>query len=310
VADVLHPDLVAAGAMIRAAGLTPPQASDGIAGARAYSDAVGTLLTRDSMPLTDERLLSFDGPHGAIPAKLYLPDDGDAPALLFYVHGGGFRQGALDGWDAALRQLVRKSGVAALSIDYRLAPEHPFPIGFEDVRAVMCQVIAEARIDGIPVDGFAAGGDSAGANLALAVAIGLRDEGESALRHLLLFYGVYSTDLSARSWQELGGAFGLSVPQMEVIWADYLAGRQPDWRVEPIHADLSGLPPTRIVVGALDPLLDENVAFDTALRTAGVASTLTILPGANHGVVRFADVAPTVSLMLENEGAALGAAFP
>jgi acetyl esterase len=304
----LHPDFVAAGAMIRAAGLTPPQASDGVAGARAYSDAVGTLLTRDSVPLDDERLLTLDGPYGTIPARLYLPDRA-ASALLFYVHGGGFRQGALDGWDGALRQLVRKSGVAILSIDYRLAPEHPFPMGFEDVRAVMRQVIADARIDGISFGGFAAGGDSAGANLALAAAIGLRDEGVSALNHLLLFYGVYSTDLTARSWQEFGGAFGLSAPQMEVIWADYLGGHQPDWRVEPIHADLSGLPPARIVVGALDPLFDENLALDAALRAAGVASTLTILPGANHGVVRFADVAPTVSLMLENEGAALGAAF-
>jgi acetyl esterase len=305
----LHPDLVAASTMIRAAGLAPPQPGDGVADARAYSDALGALLTCDSVPLRDERHLTFAGPHGAIPAKLYCPDDGEASALLFYAHGGGFRQGTLAGWDSALRLLARTSGVAVLSIDYRLAPEHPFPAGLVDVLAVMRDVIAARAIDGIPLTGFAAGGDSAGANLVLAAALAMRDAGEAALRYLLLFYGVYSTDLSASSWQTLGGAFGLSVPQMEVIWADYLAGQDPDWQVEPIRADLSGLPPARLVIGTLDPLFDENIALDASLRAAGVASTLTIVPGANHGIVRFAEVAPVVSRTLESEGAALRAAF-
>ena len=306
----LHPDLVSVAALIREAGIVAPQASDGVAGARAYSDAVGDLVTRGSAALRQERIVRCAGPHGDVPAKLYWPDDAhEPPSLVFYLHGGGFRQGALSGWDAAVRQLVRASGLAVLSIDYRLAPEHRFPVALEETLAVMRAVIADCRVDGAAVAGFAAGGDSAGANLALAAALVLRDEGAQALRSLVLFYGVYSTDISARSWREMGGAFGLSISQMQAIWDGYLGGGETDWRVEPIRADLTGLPSTRIIVGDLDPLLDENVALAVKLRAMGVGCTLTVLPNANHGFVRFADVASVVGDAVQAEGAALAAAF-
>lgn len=308
--DTLHPDLIAAAALIREVGIAPPLPEDGVAGARRQSDAVSDFVTRDSVALDDERLLSFAGPHGSIPAKLYLPDGGQACPLLFYLHGGGFRQGSLHGWDGALRRLVRSSDVGILSIDYRLAPEHPFPIAFEETLAVMRAVIADGAVDGTPISAFAAGGDSGGANLALAAALSLRDQGVDALRYLLLFYGVYSTDLAAPSWGRLSGAFGLSVPQMHEVWQGYLPDAAAvDWRVEPIKADLAGLPPARVIVGNLDPLLDENVALDAKLRAAGVASRLTVVPGYNHGGIRLAEVAPMIADLIDAEGLALAAAF-
>lgn len=306
-ASTLHPDLLAVAASLHEAGIAATPGAD-LSAARAHADRVNAFVTRGSRALADERLVAIGGPHGTIPAKLYWPDGARRPALLFYAHGGGFRQGALAGWDAPMRMLVRTSGMAVLSIDYRLAPEHRFPIAFDEVVQVMRKVILSGEVAGRDVAGFGAGGDSAGANLLLGAALALRDAGIGALRQLMLLYGVYSRDVSAPSWSEFGG-FGLSPAAMQSVWANYLGNDETDWRAQPLHADLAGLPPVRLVVGALDPLIDENIALDTSLRASGVASTLTILPRVNHGVVRYAEVAPVVREMLQAEGAALRRAF-
>jgi acetyl esterase len=155
------------------------------------------------------------------------------------------------------------------------------------------------------------GGDSAGANLALGAAIALRDSGIDALRQLLLFYGSFSRDMSSVSWQRLGGYGGqnLSVETMSAYWASYLANDEDDWRVQPIIADLAGLPPVRLVVGELDPLLDENRELAQRLRDAGVATTLRVLPNMTHGFVRFNERAPVARSVIAEQGSALRAAL-
>ena len=105
-----------------------------------------------------------------MPCRLYLPDDAERPPLLVYAHGGGFMQGSLPSWDAMLRELVRQSGVAALSVDYRLSPEHRFPVAFEEMVAMIRLAAREGAGLGIDPTRLAVGGDSAGANLALAAA--------------------------------------------------------------------------------------------------------------------------------------------
>lgn len=299
----LHPDLVAVAASLRDAGIVPVAGAD-IAQTRDYVDRAHAFTGQASVPLADERLLDVTG----VPAKLYWPDDATAAPLLFYVHGGGWRQGRLAGWDAPLRQIVRESGAAVLSIDYALAPEQKFPVAFDQVVAVMRAMIADRAIGGRTVSDFAASGDSAGANLILGAAIALRDAGIEALRHLTLFYGVYSKDLARPSWT-INGGFGLSIDAMRAVWAGYLGRDEDDWRVQPLTADLHGLPHTRIVVGDLDPLLDENIALYEKLDDASVPAELIVLPGINHAVMRWNEVAPVVRDLLSAEASALAATF-
>lgn len=305
--STLDADLVAMAAALRDEGIVPVAGAD-VQEVRDYVDRVNAFVGRTSQALKFEQMLLIAGPHGDVPVKLYWPDGGEQANLLFYAHGGGFRQGSLAGWDAPLRQLVRQSGVAVLSIGYRLSPEHRFPVAFDEVVAVMRATIERGSIAGRPVTAFAAGGDSAGANLVLGATIALRDAGIKALRHLMLFYGVYSRDLATTSWTDFGD-FGLTAAAMRGVWHDYLANDEQDWRVQPLNADLTGLPPTRLVIGDLDPLLDDNIALDAKLRASGVRACLTIVPSVNHGVIRYAEVAPVVRAMLDVEGETLRRAF-
>jgi acetyl esterase len=286
----IDPELVAAGKLLQEKGLVAPDRTKaGLAEVRAMTDRIGAFLGEGSVPLQRERDLSLPGPHGQVPCRLYLPDGAERPPCLVYLHGGGFMQGSLDSWDAMLRELVRQSGVAALSVDYRLSPEHKFPVAFEESVAMTRLMAREGAGLGIDPTRLAAGGDSAGANLALAAALALRDAGESALRFLLLVYGCYSTDTASPSWQRFGQGAGLSQAQMNWIWDTYLTNpeQRSDWRAVPLGAKLEGLPRSHLIVGNLDPLYDDSEALASRLKTAGVPTTLTVYQGLNHGFIRY-----------------------
>jgi acetyl esterase len=256
---------------------------------RAAVDRIGAFLGEGSVPLHRERDLSLPGPHGQVPCRLYLPDNTDKPPLIIYAHGGGFMQGSLSSWDAMLRELVRQSGVAALSVDYRLSPEHRFPVAFDEMVAMARLAAREGSGFGIDPQRLAVGGDSAGANLALAAAVALRDAGERALSFVLLIYGCFSTDTESESWQRFGRGAGLSQTQMRWIWETYLERpeQQRDWRAAPLLADLKGLPPSHLVVGNLDPLLDDSQRLAARLNEAGVPCELQVYEGLNHGFIRY-----------------------
>jgi acetyl esterase len=302
----VHPDILQTVALLRDAGLIPPQAGD--AGeVRGYLERINRLAAQDSVPLPGERLLGLAVNGREVLCKLYPPEDAVSSSLLVYCHGGGFRHGTLAGWDAPLRQLVRDSGVAVLSIGYALSPEYRFPIAFEEIGQILREVIDAQQIDGHPACKLALGGDSAGANLALGAALSLRDAEISAVRHLTLFYGSFSRDVSAPSWQRHGGfgGHGLSAGKMTEYWKSYLGDCDADWRAEPLNARLDGLPPTRLIVGDLDPLLDENAKLAEKLEAAGVEVALITLPGIIHGVIRFNEVAPVVRDIIRAEALAL-----
>jgi acetyl esterase len=198
-------------------------------------------------------------------------------------------QGSLGSWDAMLRELVRQSGVAALSVDYKLSPEHRFPKAFEEMVAVTRLAAREGSDLGIDPDRLALGGDSAGGNLALAAAMALRDEGVHAVRFMLLIYGVYSSDSESPSWQRFGQGAGLSQTQMRWIWETYLEKpeQQQDWRAAPIVGNLKGLPPAHLIVGSLDPLLDDSHRLAAAFEQAGVPHSLKVYDGISHGFIRY-----------------------
>jgi acetyl esterase len=219
--------------------------------------------------------------------------------------------GSLDSWDHFLRDLVRQSGVAALSVDYQLSPEVKFPVAFDETVAMIRLAAREGSGFGIDPSRLAAGGDSAGANLALAAAVALRDAGDQALSFLLLVYGVYTTDSDSASWRQFGRGAGLSQTQMKWIWETYLEnpGQMADTRAAPGLADLKGLPPAHLIVGSLDPLLDDSNRLAAQLDAAGVANALTVYQGISHGFIRYGKLIGTARRAIADCAAALKTAI-
>src|ERR1700751_273231 len=310
--DWIDPELVAAGKLLQSRGLVAPDRTQApLSEVRAAVDRIGAFLGEGSVPLGHERDLALPGPHGQVPCRLYLPDAVERPPLLIYAHGGGFMQGSLPSWDAVLRELVRQSGVAALSVDYKLAPEHRFPVAFEEMVAMIRLAAREGAGLGIGPTRLAVGGDSAGGNLGLAAAAALRNAGERALGFMLLIYGCYSTDTESPSWQRFGRGAGLSQTQMRWIWETYLERpeQRDDWRAAPALAGLAGLPPAHLVVGRLDPLLDDSHRLATRLKEGAVPCELTIYDGINHGFIRYGRLIATARRAITDCAAALGRAL-
>jgi acetyl esterase len=308
--EAIDPEFAAAGALLRERGLIPRDPAAQLSEARAALARISAFLNEGSVPLADERDLRIHASGREIPCRLYLPDCCTRPPLLVYAHGGSFALGDLDGWDGALRALVRESGVAILHVDYRLAPEHRFPAAFDDMLAVVHHVSRAGDALGIDPQRLAAGGDSAGANLALAAALALRDAGASPLRFLLLHYGAYSTDGDSPSWQRFGtGAYALSRAQLDWVWSTYLGHpeQKNDWRVAPLTAPLAGLPPAHLAIDTLDPLLDDNERLADGLRAAGVACRLIRYDGLVHGFIRYGRLVASVRRVIADSAAALRA---
>ena len=310
----IDPELVAAGQLLQEKGLVAPDRTvTAMPEVRAAQERIGAFLGEGSVPLKRERDLSLPGPRGQVPCRLYLPDNSslgaERPALLVFAHGGAFVQGSLPNWDHYLRDLVRQSGVAVLSVDYRLAPEHRFPAAFDDMAAMTRLAAREGAGFGIDPTRLAVGGDSAGACLALGAALAMRDAGETALRFQLLIYGCFSTDVDSPSWQRFGQGAGLSRASMRWAWNTYLEKPEhwQDWRAAPLLADLNGLPPAQLIIGSLDPLLDDNNNLVAKLKAAGVPSNLTIYEGINHGFIRYGRLIGTARRAIADCAAALKA---
>src|SRR5437868_5351787 len=306
----IDPELVAAGKLRQQKGLAAPDRTvASIPEVRAAQERIGAFLGEGSAPLQDERDLSLPGPHGQVPCRLYMPDGVERPPLIVYAHGGGFMQGSIPSWDHFLRDLVRQSGVAALSVDYQLSPEVRFPIAFEEMVAMTRLAAREGAGFGIDPTRIAVGGDSAGGNLALATALAMRDAGETALKFQLLIYGCFSTDCDSPSWQRFGQGAGLNQVNMRWIWETYLKRpeQKEDWRAAPMLADLKGVAPAYLIVGSLDPLLDDSNNLAAKLKAAGVPHDLTIYPGINHGFIRYGRLIGTARKAIADCAAALKA---
>jgi acetyl esterase len=306
----VDPELTAAGRLLQSKGLVAPDRTKAsLAEVRAAQDRIGAFLGEGSTPLKHERDLSLPGPHGQVPCRLYLPDDIAHPPLIVYAHGGGFMQGSIPSWDHFLRDLVRQSGVAALSVDYKLSPEVKFPVAFDEMVAMTRLAARVGAGLGIDPTRIAVGGDSAGGNLALAAALAMRNSGETAVKFQLLIYGVYSSDSDSPSWQRFGQGAGLSQTQMRWIWETYLAdpAQKNDWRAAPLLAHLDGLPPAHLIVGSLDPLLDDSNNLLAKLKAAGVPCSLTVYDGINHGFIRYGRLIGTARRAVADCAAALKA---
>jgi acetyl esterase/lipase len=231
--------------------------------------------------------LTIPGPAGAIPARLYVPDDApERPPLLVYLHGGGWVVCDLDTHDNTCRFLAHEGGVMVLSVDYRLAPEHRFPAAVGDSLAAFDFAAERAGELGADPDAVAVGGDSAGGNLAAVVSRLAVAAGGPAPAFTLCIYPV--TDLSTKhdSYRLFSEGFVLTEAQMDWYRTNYLADDAAalDPRASPLLAeDLAGLPPTYIATAGFDPLRDEGEEYARRLREAGVPVALRRHRGLIHG---------------------------
>jgi len=232
--------------------------------------------------------VTLPGVAAPLRSRLYRPSAGTLPLIIF-VHGGGWTFGSLDSHENECRYLALSSGAAVLAIDYRLAPEHPFPAPLEDVLAAIAAVKAGVLGDGIDPTRFALAGDSAGANLALGALLTLRDAGEAPARAAVFYYGCFAPIFNTESHQRWGGGmFGLSSERMRWYWKNFLGGKllDPPVRAAPLNADLSKLPPLYLIAAGLDPLHDDTLLIAERLMQSGVAHQVETVPGVIHGFLR------------------------
>jgi acetyl esterase len=246
------------------------------------------------VPVASVRDLDIDG----IGGRHYAPPEPGGPhPLLVYYHGGGFLYGDLDTHDGVCRILCRHAGAHVLAVDYRLAPEHPFPAAVEDARAALRWAQDNAARLGADPSRIGVGGDSAGGNLAAVTSQLAAKDGGPVPALQLLIYPATDFTVRRRSRELFGDGFLLTDSEMDWFEDNYLGiERTPanDPRASPLLAnDLSGLAPAFIVTAAFDPLRDEGEAYAKALRDAGIPATLRRFPGFIHGFINAAGVSRT-----------------
>ncbi len=270
-------------------------------------------LAGEPEPVADVTNRTIPGPGGDIPVRIYTPAGGGSslPCLVYY-HGGGWVLGDIEGVDTICRAVANRAGCKVVSVEYRLAPEHKFPAPFDDCYAALEWVAASG--DGIGVDSskLAVGGDSAGGNLAAAVAIKARDDGGPALRHQLLVYPVTNHGYGTESYSVNGDGYLLTLDMMTWFWDHYLNsaddGRNP--LASPLAAsDLSGLPSAFVITAEFDPLRDEGEAYAAKLAEAGVKVSHQRFDGQIHAFWQMPGVFPAALEAADQAATHLKAAF-
>lgn len=266
------------------------------------------------IPMARVEEISIPLPGRTLAARLYVPEGAETvPGLTLFFHGGGWVLGTLATHDSTARALARASHAAVLSVGYRLAPEHRYPAAADDCFEATAWAAANAATLGIDATRLAVAGDSAGGNLAAAVAIMARDAGGPALAHQLLIYPVTDANFSTRSYADNGsGNYFLSTAAMQYYWDAYLGGVSPD--DAPLaavlrHADLSGLPPATVVTAEYDPLRDEGQAFARRLESAGVTVDAPMAPGMIHGFFSMFEMIPAAQGWIDHAGGNLAGSF-
>lgn len=227
---------------------------------------------------------TIPGPAGQIPVKILTPK-GEGPfPLLVYLHGGGWVIGSPATHEKLCAELADGAGVVVVSVDYRLAPEHPAPAALEDCVAAIRWSVENAPTINADPSRFAIGGDSAGANLAAAAALQLRDSAGPQASLLLLIYGCYDLAFETQSCVENGEGKILTLQSMHWFRQHYLSNGADlrDPLISPIHANLGGLPPAHLIVGSLDPLLDDSRLFASKLEAADVPTRLSVYEDMPH----------------------------
>jgi acetyl esterase len=260
----------------------------GAAEARAMADKMSADGEADPPEVAKVTDGTLPGPRGPIAWRRYWPIGVGAapiPALVYY-HGGGFMIGNLETHDSTCRRVANKSRCQVVAIDYRLAPEHPFPAPVDDALAAFRHIRDNAAAFDTAADTIAVGGDSAGGNLAAVVCQQVKAAGEAMPAFQMLIYPATDSVTVTDSRRDLAEGYFLTKDLMDWFWRHYVpAGTdQSDLRLSPLLArDVAGLPPAYVLTAGYDPLKDEGHAYAERLRQAGVKVTYSNFPGTLHG---------------------------
>lgn len=238
---------------------------------------------RDSgpSPLAVDRMIP--GPDSEIRLRVIVPEH--VEGVYFHIHGGGFALGEACASDQRNEEIAQRCKLAVVSVDYRLAPEHPYPAGPDDCEAAALWLVAHSQSE-FGSERLLIGGESAGANLAVATLLRLRDRhGFRGFKAANLVFGVY--DLSGTPSGPLLGDSALTLNDRSMVWfsdeyvPDAARHREPD--ISPLWANLEGMPPALFTVGSLDPLLDDSLFMHARWLAAGNSAELAVYPGGPHG---------------------------
>ncbi len=288
---------------IRRAGRAPLHTLE-VPQARAAYEAGSEVLDLPRAPLARVEALQLPGGDGQRrPARLYAVGPEPRPALL-YLHGGGFVLGSLETHDSLCRQLALRSGWAVVSLDYRLAPEHPFPAAVDDCWSALQALAAEPQRHGI-LSLRAVGGDSAGGTLAAATALHARDVGVSLALQLLITPGT-TAHADTPSHRLYANGFLLDAATIAWMFDHTLPHhRRQDWRFAPLNADVDGVAPACMILAECDPLIDEGLAYADKLRAAGVPVALELYRGVTHDFIKLGRAIPQAHAALDAAARAL-----
>jgi acetyl esterase len=263
-------------------------------GRRNFAEQFEPFTAYPEVGAVEDRVIGVDGREVAV--RVYRPGEparmkgeGEAGGVSVFLHGGGWVFGDLRSHDGVCRSITSGSGITTVAVDYRRAPEHPFPAAVEDAAGVVRWLAAHGGEIGV-AGPLAVVGDSSGGNLAAATSLVLRDEGDSPVAFQALLYPATDPAMSTESYRENADDPFLSRDEMVWYWSQYGGGTVPGDPRAALSAvtDLRGLPPAYLLVAGLDPLRDEGLAFGEALRRAGVPVRCSEYPDMPHGFLLFA----------------------
>jgi acetyl esterase len=283
--------------------------------ARAANAKLSAACAGTPLPLASVEDREIAGPRGPIRIRIYTPEHAPAAAplpVLAYYHGGGFVIGDLAMVDETCRLLADSAGCIVVSVDYRLAPEHPFPAPRDDAYAAAAWIAREAASFGGDPRRVAVGGDSAGGTLASSVALLARDRGGPRLAFQLLVYPGSDRDLERASMREFGDGYFITLDAIRWFGRMHLAG--PIDPADPFVAlvdvrDLSRVPPALVILAECDPLRDGGRLYAARLRDAGVPVEVIEIAGMIHGFFAFPSVFDAARRAIASAAAALRRAF-
>jgi acetyl esterase len=312
--SALHPQVVAL--LERAAkSPLPPYSEVPPAVARRFYRDVRGALTPDPPAVESVQLLIAPGPGGPVPVRAYRPKgagrDEVLPALV-YFHGGGWVIGDLDTHDVVCRTLANGARCAVFSVEYRKAPESPFPAAVEDCFSALSFVFSNSKSLKVNSKQIAVGGDSAGGNLATVVAMLARDAGGPSLSFQLLIYPGVDNRMGHASIETNGEGYLLTKKSMHYFRGHYLPNPADwhDWRASPLLAkSLAGLPPAFVMTAGFDPLRDEGRAYSERLKREGVRTEHREYSDMVHGFITMGRALDTANTALEDCARALQRAW-